>query len=170
MAKKFLFVLICFSAVAAGLYAYQSDQLPLPEDRLPAPSFTLLDSNGVERKLDTWKGRVLVVNFWATWCPPCRKEIPAFTKIQDELGPKGLQFVGIAIEEAAPVRKFMQQIGVNYPMLIAPNEGMTLMAKFGNTLGVVPFSAVVDRAGKIVHIQPGVFEPEQVKKWVEPLL
>lgn len=170
MAKKLLFILICFSAVAAGLYAYRSDQLPLPEDRLPAPQFTLLDSEGEERQLESWKDKVLVVNFWATWCPPCREEIPAFTKIQDELGSKGLQFIGIAIDQAAPVRQFMQQTGVNYPMLIAPNEGMPLMAKFGNTLGVVPFSAVVDRAGKIVHIQPGVFEPDHVKKWVIPLL
>ncbi len=170
MFKKFLFVLVCFTAAGVGVYAYQLDQLPPPDERRTAPRFSLPDSEGVERTLDTWKDQVLVINFWATWCPPCREEIPAFTKIQDELGSKGLQFIGIAIEEAEPVREFMQQFPVNYPMLIAPDNGMSLMAEFGNTMGVVPFSVVLDRSGRIVHMQPGVFEPDQVKKWVAPLL
>ena len=170
MFKKFLFVLICFSAAGAGLHFYQLDQLPSPDERLPAPRFSLPDSNGVPRTIETWKGKVLVINFWATWCAPCRKEIPAFTKIQEELGSEGLQFIGIAIEDVKPVREFIQQIPVNYPMLIAPARGMQLMAKFGNTMGVVPFSVVIDRSGRIVHIQPGIFETDQVKKWVTPLL
>jgi len=170
MFKAILFVVVGFIAISAGIFAYQQVELPPPEDRPPLPSFSLPDTKGIEYAVETWKNKVLVINFWATWCPPCREEIPAFMKMQTELGPKGLQFIGIAIEEAEPVIGFLQEVAVNYPMLIAGSEGFQLSAKLGNTLNVVPFSLVVDRSGRIVHTQMGVFQPSQVRKWVIPLL
>ena len=73
------------------------------------------DVEGREQALGQWQGKVLVVNFWATWCAPCREEMPEFVRAQAELGGKGLQFVGIAVDQADKVRQFAQEIGINYP-------------------------------------------------------
>src|SRR5512137_44966 len=76
----------------------------------------LPDAKGREQSIGQWKGKVLVVNFWATWCVPCREEMPEFVKAQQELGPRGLQFVGIAIDEVAKAEAFAAELGLNYPV------------------------------------------------------
>ena len=78
----------------------------------------LPDAKGREQSIGQWKGKVLVVNFWATWCVPCREEMPEFVKAQQEFGPRGLQFVGIAIDDVPKVEAFAAELGLNYPVLI----------------------------------------------------
>src|SRR3954454_3608650 len=79
---------------------------------------SLPDERGVSQALEQWRGKVLVVNFWATWCAPCRDEMPEFVRAQTELGAKGLQFVGIAVDDQEKVAPFVREIGLNYPALI----------------------------------------------------
>ena len=89
-------------------------------------ALTLPDVAGKEEPLGQWRGKLLIVNFWATWCEPCREEMPEFVRVQREFGSKGLQFVGIAVDETDKVRRFAGEIGLNYPALIGGFGAMEL--------------------------------------------
>ena len=105
------------------------------------------DLAGKQRNLNEWQGRILVLNFWATWCEPCREEIPAFMKVREKMFRSGVEFVGIAIDQAVKVAHFAKTVGVNYPLLLAGGDGLDLMRKLGNPSGGVPFTVVFDQAG-----------------------
>ena len=152
------------------LFGACGQQVRMAEVGKPAPDFSLRDRNGKTWKLSELKGQVVFVNFWATWCPPCRKEMPEFIKLQQELGDRGLQFIGIAIEEKASVEKYVDLVNINYPILIAEDTGITLSQKMGNTINALPFTIVVDSNGNIVHHHPGEFSRNQILKVIKPLL
>ena len=133
-------------------------------------ALSLPDAAGTEQSLAQWKGRVLVVNFWATWCEPCREEMPRFVKLQDELGGRGLQFVGIAIDDADKARQFASEIGLNYPTLIGSYGAIELSKIFGNRVGALPFTVIVDRAGRVAHTQLGPLKDQQLRSTVQQLL
>jgi thiol-disulfide isomerase/thioredoxin len=130
----------------------------------------LPDLDGKAQRIDQWRGRVLVVNFWATWCGPCRDEMPQFIRAQRAEGDKGLQFVGIAVDSADKVRGFAQELGVNYPTLIGGLGAIELSKSLGNELMALPFTVVLDRRGKVVHTQLGPLKDEKLHKIVDPLL
>jgi thiol-disulfide isomerase/thioredoxin len=130
----------------------------------------LPDPAGKPQRMDQWRGRVLVVNFWATWCVPCREEMPQFIRAQAADGGKGLQFVGIAVDSADKVQKFTQDIGLNYPTLIGGLGAMELSKDLGNRLMALPFTIVMDRNGRIVHTQLGILKPDKLHAVVDPLL
>ena len=172
--KNVLTVMVVLFALGTGILVQRLTAAPesatesTPQNTLPA--FTLPDLSGQQRSISEWRGKILIINFWATWCPPCRKEIPEFIKLQHELGDRGLQFIGIAIEEKASVEKYVDLVNINYPILIAEDTGITLSQKMGNTINALPFTIVVDSNGNIVHHHPGEFSRNQILKVIKPLL
>ncbi len=134
------------------------------------PDFRLPDLDGVVREVQEWDGQVLVVNFWATWCPPCRREMPDFIALQEQYGERGLQFVGIAIDEQAGVADFVQDLGVNYPTLIGQADAMMLGRRFGNTLGALPYTVIVDRQGILVFAKRGELSRDQAEEVILSVL
>jgi len=139
-------------------------------DAQPLLALSLPDTAGQAQSLSQWKGKVLVVNFWATWCAPCREEMPEFVKAQRELGPKGLQFVGIAIDQRDKVAEFVQELNVNYPALIGGFDVMELSRTLGNRLVALPFTVILDRNGHVAHTQLGPLKPGQLRAIVGNLL
>lgn len=115
----------------------------------------LPDTEGREQSIGQWKGKVLIVNFWATWCVPCREEMPEFVKAQRDFGARGLQFVGIAVDEAGKVKEFAAELGLNYPVLIGGYGAIELSKTLGNRVGALPFTVVVDRSGHITRTHLG---------------
>ena len=134
------------------------------------PEFSLPDQEGVTHKLSEWDGKVLVINFWATWCPPCRKETPAFVDLQDQYGDKGLQFIGVAIDEKDNVEDFADTYGVNYPMLLGDLEAINTSKAYGNRFGTLPYTVIVDRQGKISFIQRGELLKKTAEEKIKALL
>jgi len=134
------------------------------------PEFSLPDLEGTTRKLSEWNGKVLVVNFWATWCPPCRKETPAFVALQEQYGAQGLQFIGVAIDERDNVEAFADTYGVNYPMLLGDLDAINTSKQYGNRFGTLPYTVIVDRQGKINFIQRGELLKTTAEEKIKALL
>jgi thiol-disulfide isomerase/thioredoxin len=133
-------------------------------------ALSLPDLAGKQESLGQWRGKLLVVNFWATWCVPCREEMPEFVRAQEEFGVKGLQFVGIAVDEGDKVRRFAEEIGLNYPALIGGYGAMELSKTLGNRLMALPFTVVVGRDGAIAHTQLGPLRSEQLRSMIAKLI
>jgi len=142
-------------------------QLQVPETR---PVFTLPDLSGTSRTVTEWDGKALLVNFWATWCPPCRKEIPLLKDMQAKYGAAGLQVIGIAVDETAPVKDYAREMQFNYPVLVGQLEAVTVANRFGINLYGLPFSVLTDRQGRILEIHQGEITPDQVEAIVAKML
>jgi len=158
------------AALVAGLYFGRAGFSADGRDAATLLAITLPDASGTPQTLAQWRGKVLVVNFWATWCSPCREEMPEFVRAQTDLGARGLQFVGIAIDAPDKVRAFADEIGVNYPSLIGGYGAMELSKTLGNRLMALPFTVVIDRQGAIVHTQLGPLRDAQLRSIVGQLL
>ncbi|MDQ2917504.1 MAG: TlpA family protein disulfide reductase [Pseudomonadota bacterium] len=130
----------------------------------------LTDSEGRRQALSQWRGKVLVVNFWATWCAPCRDEMPQFVKSQARDGSKGVQFVGIAVDDPDKVRAFAKEIGLNYPALIGGYGAIELSKSLGNDLAALPFTIVLDRQGRVAHTQLGPIKNAKLDDLLATLL
>jgi len=161
-ARRALLIAIGVIAGAAGIVAAMHFRAAPGVGGDALLAVTLPDAAGAQQSLDQWRGKLLVVNFWATWCAPCREEMPLFVKAQNEHGAKGLQFVGIAVDDVDKVRGFASEIGVNYPTLIGGYGAMELSKSLGNSLMALPFTVVVDRNGKIVLRHLGPIKPDQL--------
>ena len=142
--------------------------LAVQEDNTPAPDFTLQDLNGQEVRLSDLKGKVVVLNFWATWCPPCRKEIPDFNELQAQYGDKGVQFIGVALDEEglAKVKKWTSTNPVNYPVVIAD----AAIKKAYGEMNAIPVTLLIDRQGMIRTKYIGMRQKAIVESMIAPLL
>ena len=165
-----LIIIAAVLALGGGIMA--RGLLSLPEQIKPTtlPGFNLADVSGNQHNISEWQGKILVINFWATWCPPCRKEIPEFMALQEQYGDKGLQFIGIAIDDQEPVEEYIATTKVNYPILIGGVAGIALAHQLGNRVDALPFTLVVNRQGQIIHRQPGEFSREQLMEIIAPLI
>ncbi|MEF8700773.1 MAG: TlpA disulfide reductase family protein [Candidatus Accumulibacter sp. UW25] len=117
---------------------------------------SLDDLEGRQRSFSNWQGKTLVVNFWASWCPPCREEMPAFSRLQERYAKQGVQFVGIALDTADSVRAFAAASPVSYPLLLGGGDGAELARRFGNTGLGLPYTVVISPAGelRLRHLGP----------------
>ena len=132
-----------------------------------APLFTVTDINGGKLSLADYRGKVVLLDFWATWCTPCREEIPHFVEMQEKLGPKGFQVIGISMDDdAKPVREFYQKFKMNYPVAVGDDK---LAESFGGVLGL-PVNFLIDREGRIASKHLGATETSVFDKEVSDLL
>lgn len=134
------------------------------------PAFSLLDTDGVAQAVSQWDGKLLVLNFWATWCAPCLHEIPIFIDLQHEYQTQGLQFVGIAIDHPDRVREFSSEIGMNYPTLHGQADAIEVGKLYGNTIGGLPYTVVIARDRRIVLVKSGPFEREEIEQAIRRYL
>lgn len=130
----------------------------------------LPDLQGENQIVSQWLGNVIVVNFWATWCTPCREEIPEFIETQEKFRDQGLVFVGIAIDQADKVKMFSQEFGINYPVLVGSLNTWSLLEAAGNHQSALPYTVVINRSGEIVETYLGRVNQKKLEKAVIPLL
>ena len=131
-----------------------------------AADFSLPDLAGKNRALSEWRGKLVVLNFWATWCPPCRDEIPLLIKLRAEQQPRGVEILGVAVDEADAVRVYSGSVGITYPILIAGPDAFALMAAFGNPAGVLPYTVLLSPRGEILSQQRGAFSERELAELV----
>jgi len=156
-------------SLGAGLLARNGWPV-LESVKQPLPAFSLPDLSGKQHSVSEWQEKILIINFWATWCPPCKKEIPEFIALQKLYADQGLQFIGVAIDEKDAVDEFLSFIDINYPILIAADEGIALGHKLGNISDSVPYTIVVNAEGQIIHRHQGEFSKEQILEIIRPIL
>ncbi|MEO0421106.1 MAG: TlpA disulfide reductase family protein [Pseudomonadota bacterium] len=135
---------------------------------MPAIALTGLDEATVN--LADFKGQPLLVNFWATWCRPCRKEIPLLIELREVHAQDDLEIVGIAIDELVPTREMAQAFGIDYPIMVGEQEGIDAMVAFGAPTTALPFTAAVNRAGQIVAGHVGELTEEDAQRLLAEVL
>jgi peroxiredoxin len=126
------------------------------------PEFAMMDIEGNLRNIKDWDGQVVLLNFWATWCPPCLEEIPGFIEVQQELENRGFQIIGVAVDNEENIRDFANEMAMNYPILAGEMEAIELAQKYGNSIGALPFSAIIDKNGKITHTIMGELSKDRL--------
>lgn len=131
----------------------------IPED---VPNISLADVNGVKHALSEWKGRPILINFWATWCAPCRREIPLLMQLRHERAADGIEIVGIAVDFRDAVQHYARDMGIDYPVLIGEQDGLEAIAAFGMDT-VFPFTVFADRRGRIVTLKIGELRPQEAR-------
>jgi thiol-disulfide isomerase/thioredoxin len=130
----------------------------------------LHDLDGRQRRLLDWKGKVLLCNFWATWCAPCREEIPLFVAAKQQWLSPALEIVGIGIDSAANIIQFARSYKINYPLLVAGATGVELLRGLGNRSGLLPFSVMLDRNGALVQRWLGAFTEANLRQVLASLV
>jgi len=139
-----------------------------PPDRgTPAPAFTVTDINGNLLDSSAYKGKVLLVNFWATWCPPCKAEIPDFAAFYDENKTKGIEILGFSVDDLTParLRDFVQKYNITYPVAFA-TEGLIRAFDPGQ---FIPTTFIIDKKGFIRHKQVGGMDKAALTEWFDRL-
>jgi thiol-disulfide isomerase/thioredoxin len=126
------------------------------------PNISLADSDGVKHALSEWKGRPLLINFWATWCAPCRREIPLLKTLRHERAADGVEVVGIAVDFREAVQHYAREMSIDYPVLVGEQDGLDAIAAFGMDT-VFPFTVFVDRQGRIVTLKIGELHPDEAR-------
>ena len=138
------------------------------ENTVAAPDFSLVSLEGKTVRLSDYRGKVVVLNFWATWCPPCRKEIPDFIDTQSRYRERGVEFIGIALDDEgrAVVEPFARQVGINYTVLIGDEE---VINKFSAGYAI-PETFVMDRNGQIRQHYEGMIGKKEIEKALNAIM
>ncbi|MEM7280366.1 MAG: TlpA disulfide reductase family protein [Pseudomonadota bacterium] len=134
------------------------------------PDFSLTDTNGVDREISEWDGKTIALNFWATWCPPCRKEIPVLIEVQNDYADQGLQIIGLAIDEMELVQSYAEEMEINYPLLVGEQEALNVAEAFGTGVTALPFTVIINPDGEVKAVHYGELHREELLALVEPHL
>jgi thiol-disulfide isomerase/thioredoxin len=166
-----VYLAVAVVAGTAGFYLSRGSLTsPVAEDAAQRlMSASLSDPNGNSQTLSQWRGKVLVVNFWATWCAPCREEIPTLMRVQHKYASNGVQFVGIAIDDVSKVRDYATEMRIDYALLIGGMETLGVARDLGDRAGVLPYTVVLDRAGKMVYAHAGALTEASLDAVLTPL-
>lgn len=163
--------IVVFASAVALLALALAAHSKAAEDALsgkPAPAWKLKDVNGKTVQLADFKGKVVILDFWATWCGPCKIEIPSFVALQKQYHDQGLQVIGLSVDQGGPsvVKQFIPKLGINYPVVMANQE---VQADYGN-IQAIPTTFIINRQGVIVAKHVGVTQKAEFEKEIKPLL
>lgn len=173
--KTILVIIIALLAAVGGYFLQQTITTESPAPVVPMqkspisvvgqlrPEFSLPDLEDKQRNISEWDGKIRLVNFWATWCPPCVREMPAFVEMQEQYADKDFVVIGIAIDYKDAVIDFVDSIGVNYPIVYGEMGALELTSLYGNRLGVLPYSVFIGKDNKIISTHNGEITAETIK-------
>lgn len=171
MKNSLIFIVAVILAGGSGFtlhkYLNQKQASSNPAIGLQRPEFAAMDLDGKFRNIKEWDGKLILLNFWATWCPPCKKEIPDFIELQKAYGDQDFQIISIAIDEEDAVREYAEEIGMNYPVMAVQDEGVGLAKRYGNGAGVLPYTVIINRDGEISYTIRGELSKKRATELLE---
>ena len=172
MNARWQFAGVGLAAVVAGTALWLANRAGTP---LPAPgpvgiappalyAASFVDALGRSRSLGEYQGKLVVLNFWATWCGPCLEEMPAFTRLQTRWAGRGVQFVGLSGESPEPVERFGRKLGINYPLWTGGDGVGELSRRLGNRIGVLPHTALIGPTGEVLETKVGPYSESELEQ------
>jgi thiol-disulfide isomerase/thioredoxin len=177
MRNRLLLGALALISLLAGAGLFKLLQ-PLPAQSLPASavshielhSIPLTDLDGRQTLVKDWDSAILVVNFWAPWCAPCRREIPALIEIQRDYASRGVRILGIAFDTEEQVRRFAEEYHIDYPLFLSANRSAMYNIAFDNPSGSLPYTALLDRDQRILFQHNGELTSQQLRERLDALL
>jgi thiol-disulfide isomerase/thioredoxin len=164
---------ILLGTLAAGVWKWQQQTHPVEADTngpgTQLPDFSLPDLDNSPWRAEEWRNKILVINFWATWCPPCVREMPLFKRLQKTYAKQDVLFIGIAVDDADEVRKFVREKAIDFPILLGDTQAMQLMVRLGNRFNALPYTIVADHGGIIVLRQFGEISEQDLVPLLEKI-
>jgi len=180
MRHKLLLIVMAalLGAGAAWLYTgYSGDAAPGREATAPdeligqrRPDFSLGSTTGEFIHAADLDGQVVLINFWATWCGPCREEMPMLSRLHERLAPRGFQVLGIALDDVQQVRAFLEELDIQYPNAVGTVDVMAMGTRYGNRAGVLPYSVLLDREGIVRWSHLGEVKEDEISALADDLL
>jgi thiol-disulfide isomerase/thioredoxin len=171
MKNTLIFIIAMILAGSSGYalhkYINQKQLASNPAIGIQRPEFAAMDLDGQLRNISEWDGQLIFLNFWATWCPPCKKEIPAFIELQKAYGNQGFQIISIAVDDEEEVRAYAEEMGMNYPIMAVQAEGVGLAKRYGNGIGILPYTVIINRDGEISYTITGELSKKRAKELLE---
>lgn len=164
--KLLAFAVIAILSTSIGIYFGAKRFNPAPaEDGAVSALFqsSLPDTQNQQRSFSEWKGKTLLVNFWATWCPPCVAEMPELVELQTDMASQNLQIIGIGIDSPSNIRQFAEKLQISYPLLVAGMAGTELSRQFGNQGGGLPFTVLIGPDGRVRQTYIGRLNMKKVR-------
>ncbi len=164
--RTLLLLVIVLSCGLAGWWGWQSYQQNRPESPATAEylfDFTLPDLDNKPRSIMEWSGKSLIINFWATWCPPCRHEMPLLQELQDQRSDGSFQVIGVAMDNLIDVKRFISQTGITYPNLYGEYEASIIAESFAEDFIALPFTVFVLPDGEIFTFWPGELSADELR-------
>lgn len=170
--RKLILPLAALLAAAAGyLTAYALRDTGVDVAQVQTVEFRFPDLDGKPRAAGEWRGRTVLLNFWATWCPPCREEIPLLLAAHERYAARGFEVVGIAVDQADAVLAYSESMGIGYPILIGDDDQVSsLMAKLGNRTGGLPYSVLLSPKGDVLSSKGGSYSEAELVRAIEAAL
>ncbi len=165
--RRALIAAVVLGAGAAGVWSALSRQPRL--DAAPTMGVERLETlrlgtaDGKPAPFSAWRGKVLVVNFWATWCPPCREEMPGFSRLAGRFRERGVQFVGISIDSADNVRRYLEEESIDYPLLIGGADAVQASSDLGNASQGMPFTVIFSPDGRLIERRLGTYREAELE-------
>lgn len=175
MQSKYRLLIAAILVLITSLYLAKQFGIIAPSSSQPSQAQVLLDArfnalNGGEVSLKTWQNKIIVLNFWATWCPPCREEMPELSKMQDQYKDQNLVIVGLSTEDLDTTKNFIAEQPVSYPILAGDMQAMTFAETLGNNQSILPYTVVIDEKGQLVKTFFGRVNQALLEKTILPLL
>jgi thiol-disulfide isomerase/thioredoxin len=156
-------LILLIAGIAAGM-------LRLSPSKVPAAGWvfelSFPNPQGEAISLQAVRGRLTVVNFWATWCPPCVEEMPELSRIHEEMSPKDVKVIGLAVDSPSNVRKFLKNRSFSYPLLVTGGSGSELAKRLGNSIEALPYTVLIDANGRVLKQKLGRIKEEELRNWI----